>query len=90
MTKRTDEAHESYYFWCQTRGPASLETGATTIIDGERVVAATGTAGSVTVLASVVAGYDIAPYAVNTDRVIGFALETVTATEFGLVDLNLE
>jgi len=82
----------SFYFWCQRSGPVSLRTGATTVVDGAPVHAASATAGSVTVppttadTTTVVAAYNLQIR--NTP--IGHALETVTATEQVLVNLGLE
>lgn len=82
----------SFYFWCQRSGPVSLRTGASTLVDGALVIAASATAGSVTVppttadTSTVVAAYNLAIRA----KPIGYAMETVTATEQALVDLHLE
>jgi len=78
----------SFYFWVQRGGPASLRTGATTVVNGDRVVAATATAGSVTVHTTADTSTVVAAF--NKNTYVGTALETVTATEQALVDVNLE
>jgi len=71
----------SYYFWVQKSGPASIQTGATTVTDGQIVAVDKSAAGSCTLGVAV---------SLATQPRLGDALETVTATEAVLVNLDLE
>ncbi len=71
----------SHYFWCQRSGVASGLTAGTTVTDGAPVAIGNGQAGSVTVAVAV---------SLATQHIVGQALESVTATEAAMIDLNLE
>jgi len=71
----------SHYFWCQRSGVASVLTAATSVTDGAPVAIGKGEAGSCTLAVAV---------SLATQHIIGQALETVTATEAAMIDLNLE
>ena len=71
----------SFYFWCQRSGPASVQTAATTVTDGAPVAIGKAQAGSVTLFVAVSGA---------TQHQVGQALETVSAADAGMIDLNLE
>jgi len=71
----------NHYFWVQRSGVASIQTAATTVTDGAPVAVGTAQAGSVTLMVAV---------SLATQHVIGQALESVTAAEAAMCDLNLE
>ena len=71
----------NFYYWCQNKGVASVQTSATTVTDGAPVAISKAEAGSVTLFVAVSGA---------TQHLIGQALETVTAADAALIDINID